>query len=810
MDRVGELDLLRRALTIVAGNETILEPVAFEAFAGVVAAPLGIRHMMITRADRRGFFRVLALTRGAMDALLPFRQRLASSEEVYETVYARGEPYRATHLASGFAIEQKSATLGVGSYFLVPVRGARSGSVIAALGAVFGDGASDAGCAETLLTELSLAIGASVERGLSMREHERASRILEATGDAMLAWDAEGRLVDLNRAAETLVGASREDLLGTSLLDLFGAVPIGPSSGKRLALRARDGRRLVVAATISTVQSDPLVYAHALLRDLSDVIAAESDASARLSQLRELTEQHMVLLDNAPLLIFRLDPQTGEVLYLNRHAERLFGVPASKALSTPDFLRDAHVDPEGATAFEEAVVVARLGQVMAPYEARLKREGGDSIIARGTIYPILAESGRVSGIEGILLDVTGERAARSRLLQADRLATVGMLAAGVAHEINNPAAFMLLGLDVLGRTVLGPNVKMTPDADAQARQLISDLKETGRRIVEIAHDMRTFASPPGQGRRTLVDVSRTIESALTITRAQIVEKAEIEVCVSPELPLVAVEDGRLGQVLVNLLVNAAQAISAARASRGVPPDGDRVRIRASSSGSHVEIAVEDSGLGMRQDVIDRAFTPFFTTRQPEGGTGLGLAISKTIIEAAGGTITASSPSTLGDPPTGSRFEISLPAFMDVMEAAPDSSMPAEVTPPHARVLIVEDEVLLGRALADQLSDPHEVKVVVGGEEALAVLAKERFDVVLCDVKMPTMGGEDLYRRVADLDREQARRFVFMTGIGFDPEFEKFLAQVGAPLLEKPFPIRKAQRIIGELVGLRGQLGAETK
>ncbi|HTJ82051.1 MAG TPA: ATP-binding protein, partial [Polyangiaceae bacterium] len=520
---------------------------------------------------------------------------------------------------------------------------------------------------------------------------------------------------------------------------------------------------------------------------------------------RELTEQHMVLLDNAPLLIFRLDPETGEVLYLNRHAEKLFGVPASKALSTPGFLHDAHVDPEGATAFEEAVVVARLGQVMPPYEARLRREGGESIIARGTIYPILADGGRVSGIEGILLDVTGERAARSRLLQADRLATVGMLAAGVAHEINNPAAFMLLGLDVLGRTVLGPNVTMTPEADAQARQLIADLKETGRRIVEIARDMRTFASPPGQGKRTLVDVARTIDSALTITRAQIVEKAEIEVDISPELPLVAMEDGRLGQVLVNLLVNAAQAITDAKATRGPLPGGDRVRIRAVAASNRVEISVEDTGPGMRSDVIERVFTPFFTTRQPEGGTGLGLAISKTIVEAAGGTITASSPSTLGDPPCGSMFAISLPAFIDVIEA-PDSSVPAEEPSTPARVLIVEDEVLLGRALADQLSEPHEVTVVSGSEEALARLAEEKFDVVLCDVKMPTMGGEELYRRVAETDKEQARRFIFMTGIGFDPELEKFLSHVGAPLLEKPFPIRRAQRVIAEMVALRGKVG----
>jgi CheY-like chemotaxis protein len=256
--------------------------------------------------------------------------------------------------------------------------------------------------------------------------------------------------------------------------------------------------------------------------------------------------------------------------------------------------------------------------------------------------------------------------------------------------------------------------------------------------------------------------------------------------------------------MVNLLVNAAQAITRARASRGPMPGGDRVRIRARAVGSRVEISVEDTGAGMAQDVIERAFTPFFTTRQPEGGTGLGLAISRTIVESAGGTVTATSPSELGEPPRGSKFVISLPSFTDTIQ--PEASEPPEPPTHRARVLIVEDEILLGRALADQLSTPHDVMLVTGGEEALTALETNAFDVILCDVKMPGLGGEELYRRVAELDREQARRFVFMTGVGFDPQFERFLAEVGAPLLEKPFPIRRAHRIISEIVGLRGAVG----
>ncbi|MBL9024212.1 MAG: PAS domain S-box protein [Myxococcales bacterium] len=790
-------ELLCDALKIVARHDTILTPSAFEELGAVIKARVPFFHLAITKAETPGYFRVVAMTRGEVEAVLPFRTRLQSSAAIHEKLYVRGEAYVSSALDKGNDLERSSVPFGFGSYAAFPVKSPESGQVIAALLVAFREQLDPDHPALVYLSTIVPHLGASVSRGLDDRREARASRILEASGDAMVAWDSEGRLVDLNRAAERLIGAERAQLLGTSMQELFGALPIGPSVGQRLTLYARDGRKVTVAATVSPMQGDPLVFAHALFRDLSEVVAAEQRASDRLTQLRELSEQHRLLLDNAPLLIFRLDPETNELLYLNKHAEHLFDVSAALALETPGFLLHAHVDPEGVLAFEEAVIVAKLGQVMPPYEARLRRKRGEPIVARGTVYPILGQGSRVVGIEGILLDVTSEQAARSRLVQADRLATVGMLSAGVAHEINNPAAFMLLGLDVLSRTLAGPNVTMTEDVEAQVKQLVSDLRETGRRIVDIARDMRLFASPPvaRAGRRTLVDVARTVESALTITRAQIVEKAELDVSIAPDLPLVAMDDGRLGQVMVNLLVNAAQAIGEARAARG-PMPGDRVRIAATATDAQVTVTVEDTGIGMRPDVIDRVFTPFFTTKHPELGTGLGLAISKQILDAAGGKIIAESPGSLGDPPRGSRFVITLPAHVPAGEAVTPRTRAEHIG--RARVLVVEDEVLLGKALADQLSERHDVTLVTGADQALTLLGSERFDVVLCDLKMPTMGGEELYRRVAATDPEMGKRFIFMTGVSFGPELERFLGDVGAPLLEKPFPIRRALGVIDEV------------
>lgn len=519
-----------------------------------------------------------------------------------------------------------------------------------------------------LLSDAARALLPSISRGSTCARHAQVENLVEVWRDAMVAWDSEGRVREVNPAAERLLGATRAALLGRSTSELLGATPEALESEKRLRIRRPDGSEIVVAPAVGHIDGQPGIHAHAWLRDVSEVVAAEQDASERLELLRELTEQHMVLLDNAPLLIFRLDPSTVELLYVNRHVESMLGVSSAQALSTPGFLRGLHLDPDGVTAFDDALEKARAGRVGGPYESRLAPEGREPIIARGTIYPILGDGDRVVGIEGILLDVTGERAIRSRLLESDRLATIGVLAAGVAHEINNPAAFMLLGLDLLGRNLFGPEVRMSDKIAPIVRQLVDDLKDTGRRIVSIARDMRTFANPPvaSPGRRAMFDVNRAVESALTLARGPISERADLTIELAEDLPMVGLDEGRLAQVVVNLLVNAAQAVGEARSERGALTLGDKVRVATRAAGTTVEIIVEDTGVGLAPDVLERVFLPFFTTRESSGGSGLGLAIIKAIVDGAGGEIRVESPGTLGDPPCGTRFVVSLPAELSAL------------------------------------------------------------------------------------------------------------------------------------------------
>ncbi|WP_438021539.1 ATP-binding protein [Sorangium sp. So ce315] len=587
-----------------------------------------------------------------------------------------------------------------------------------------------------------------------------------------------------------------------------------PSAGRGAA-----GARSPAAAGGPVIAALVLGYAEAagaeaaptaLLEELADalgagldrslrVVAGEREAAERLLRIRELEEQHRNLLDNAPLIIFRLDPETGELSFLNRHAERLLGVPVAEALRTPGFLAEAHADPEGVMCFEDAVARARLGAPSSSYEARLRRRGGDAITARGTVYPLVSDRGRVVAIEGVLADVSTEHAARTRLIQVDRLSTLGTLAAGVAHEINNPAAFILLGLDMLDRLLRGPNVRMEGAAASSASELLQELRDSIKRIVDIVRDLKLFASPPQPegSRRTLTDANRTVESALSLTRGQIIERAQIVKNLS-EVPPVLMEDGRLGQVIVNLLVNAAQAIP--KPSSKIEAREQTVTVETRSDGETVEIAVTDTGAGIAEENLPRIWAPFFTTKGPEVGTGLGLSISREIIERAGGTIVAESPAPGSDPPGGARFVISLPAAGRTEEATPSVSPVPRLVSKRARVLVVEDEASLARALSEQLGRVHQVSVAPSADAAMGMLAGgQRFDVVLCDLRMPGMSGDVFYTRLRESDPALAQGFIFMTGVGFGADVERFLASSGRPLLEKPFSAEDALSAIAEVV-----------
>jgi PAS domain S-box-containing protein len=481
----------------------------------------------------------------------------------------------------------------------------------------------------------------------------------------------------------------------------------------------------------------------------------------RLSRILETSQSALLAWD-----------AVGCITDTNEAAERLLARPRHELLGRPaeEILGDGGLEPTPPAGSRRTLERSDGSRVVV--NASVARSAGDPLVAG----------------YALLRDLTEVVHAEQRLVQSDRLATLGMLAAGVAHEINNPAAFLLLGIELVGRRARAAQASGDVAALAGVDDLLRDLRESTERIVSITRDLRLFATPGG-GVPVLVDVGRAIDGALTLVRAQVLERADLEVHVDASLPPVRVEEGRLSQVVVNLVINAVQAI----------PKGtgrEVVRVEARTEGTAVRLDVADTGEGIAPEVLERVWTPFFTTKEGQG-TGLGLSISRGIVERAGGSIRVESPSGLREGARGARFVVTLPAA-----GAPEESAVASTGRPpsgeRARrtVLVVEDEQALARALVEQLGAVHDVTLVSRGDDAVRILATRRFDVVLCDLRMPGLSGEAVYQRVAARDPDQAARFVFMTGVGFGEETKRFLDAVGVAVLEKPFALEDALKAIG--------------
>ena len=395
----------------------------------------------------------------------------------------------------------------------------------------------------------------------------------------------------------------------------------------------------------------------------------------------------------------------------------------------------------------------------------------------GRAYP-------VSGSRVLLYvrDVTEERGQEVRRLQAEKLASIGTLAAGVAHEINNPAAFVLGNLEAL----MG-NVRMMADqvnavGDSTVRGslhtllfevtgILQETKEGMARIHRIVRDLSWFSRMDDE-RGATTELNAAVDSTLSLLKNELRHRAAIE----RELRstrTVATSPARLGQVFLNLIMNAAQALDIAKAA------DNRIRIRTFDDGDDVVFEVIDNGPGIKPEVLPRIFETFFTTKPRGVGTGLGLSITHGIVRELGGEITVDTKVNVG-----TTFRVRLPSQPIVRPE--QNAAAAQPTYGRRRVLAIDDEPLLLKAYRRMLGNVHEVVTALGGRDALLVLQKQTdFDAILCDLQMPEMSGMELFEKVEARYPELASRFIFSTGGAFSMEARRFLDR-GVTSIGKPF------------------------
>ncbi len=397
---------------------------------------------------------------------------------------------------------------------------------------------------------------------------------------------------------------------------------------------------------------------------------------------------------------------------------------------------------------------------------------------------------RHDGDEALMLirDLTTQRNAERQLAISERMASVGTLAAGVAHEINNPLTYVMAGHEELDHELARLARGEAVDA-AGLRAMLSEVSDGVGRIRDIVASLRAFSRIEPESAPVRLDPREAVQRALAMCANELRHRATLEVELG-ETPTVLANPSALIQVLVNLLINAAQAMPEdLRADRTI-----RV-VTGTDEVGRSRIAVHDTGVGIPHLKLQRIFDPFYTTKPVGVGTGLGLSISHRLVNDLGGTISVTS-----EVGKGSVFVVALPP---APEAPPPTAAVADAEPNRARVLIIDDEPMVASALARILiRDGHACATANSASAALEHLRTRPFDLVLCDLMMPGTSGMEFYEQVSALDPSLAERFVFITGGAFTDAARALIEQGLRPVLPKPPDLAALRRTIAEALQRR--------
>jgi PAS domain S-box-containing protein len=536
------------------------------------------------------------------------------------------------------------------------------------------------------------------------------------------------------------------------------------------------GSLLMVARGRELDRDDWRAFAHGVATQISHVLTLARAFADREAAERRATD-HAALLDalveSAPDFVFHLELD-GTVRFANRTGRyRQADIIGHRIYELLD-------EQQQVTVRNAIANVVRTGESQG-YDMSVLRDGRQSWYST-RIGPI-RQQGEIVGLVMISRDITDSKQTEMHLMVADRMASVGTLAAGVAHEINNPLASVIANLDMAMQ-----DVEHLDLGNTELNEEIKDARTAADRVREIVRDLKIF-SRAEEERRGPVDVENVLESTIRMAWNELRHRAKL-VKRFAKVPEVDGNESRLGQVFLNLIINAAHAI----------PEGkyESNRIEVSTSideTGYVCIGIRDTGTGIPVEVRPRLFTPFFTTKPVGVGTGLGLAISHKIVTQFGGTI--SYDTEIGK---GTEFRVRLPVAGAVELARPRTRTNNIAAARRGRILVIDDEELLAQAIRRFLSSDHEVTAVFSAGAALDLIRRgERYDVILCDLMMPQITGMELHAELQRTQPEQAANVVFLTGGAFTPAAREFLDEVPNRRLEKPFDLKELRRLVNELI-----------
>ncbi len=539
-----------------------------------------------------------------------------------------------------------------------------------------------------------------------------------------------------------------------------------------------DGQRVPIEIAVGDAVFDGRNATVTFVTDISERRRSEDAArrtEARFRSLIEAVPEAIGIMRN------------NRFLYANPAYVRVLGFANLDDLLATTLDQLVHAD-DVATLRARGEHILSTGTALPPQLYRVIRQDGTTRLLEVASVPFEYEGG--PAVLGIGRDVTERSRMEAQLLQADRLAALGTLAAGVAHEVNNPLAYLTLNLEWLARQL--PELARDPSRLQALSLMLEEARHGAERVGAIVRDLRAFSRVDGETRGP-VDLRAAVASAIKMAAHDLRHRAKVVTEIDDGVPPAWANDARLEQVLLNLLLNAMQAMDETAIAR----NEIRVSVRAWPPG-RVVIEIADNGGGMPAETARQIFDPFFTTKPV--GTGLGLSICHSIVTSFGGRISVQS--RLGE---GSTFRVELPTRRNVADSAPppppstagdeDSAVSR-----RARILVIDDEVAIANTLRELLQVDHDVTALTSAAAALErIQGGETFDVVFCDLMMPHMSGIDLYERLREDRSGLERRVVFMTGGAFTSRAADFLARVPNRRIEKPFALTTIEQIVRTIV-----------
>jgi|HubBroStandDraft_6_1064221.scaffolds.fasta_scaffold01186_10 PAS domain S-box-containing protein len=623
-------------------------------------------------------------------------------------------------------------------------------------------------------------------------QHESETRfaeLFESLREGIFFSTPDGQVLDANPALVRMLGYdSKKELKAINFREVYDDPSQrqlvvadlerdGAMQDRDIVLRRKDGKRIHCLASGFAIRdaSGKVIQLQGTLVDITERLEIEQ----RLRNEQDFVRR---LVANFPDPIAVLDCE-GRFTYVSQRVMDAVGYSADMLIGT---MLGSRAHPDDRAHLLEGFRAIITGKAHdAQLEYRTAHKDGSWRTFRASAAPQYDESGKITGVVASARDVTESKQFEREVVQKDKFTAMGQMMAGAAHELNNPLT-AILGVSELIRE------RATDDASRRHAEVILT---QARRAAGIVQNLLDFARPPAQGRLKL-SLEEVVGEALRSSHASLAAKnITVEFKSEPDLPLVAGDKKLLAQIFLNIITNAEQAISSTR-------DCGTLKISVARVGEKVCVTFTDDGPGISSDMIGKVFDPFFTTKRPGGGSGLGLTICHAVAKEHGGSIEVQS--THG---AGATFQVFFPGAAEESKNQPQAVTPPARKSPAAMeglqghsLLIIDDEESIREIVEEGLS-ARGMKVETAGssEEALSRLASHSYDVLLCDMNLPGLPGDELFRRLRAQAGKSMPHFVFMTGDLLEPSVLNQFADRGVQVMQKPFHVAALAKLLVELL-----------